>query len=151
MIDDWGLGAPPAQYGTGTSFQSACPPFPPGPTGYVAWSIPVNGPIPANIQARATALANDLTKPLGYSETIYSGGVPIIVRVDAHSWTTDATGNVVAACTHGADVWVPAIGVTIPAPVPAQASSSNKFLAISIGIGAIASALSIYEYFKNRE
>jgi len=92
-----------------------------------------------------------MTKPLGYSETIYSGGVPIIVRVDAHTWTTDAGGNVIAACTHGADIWVPAIGVATPAPATSsQQSTSNTLLVVSIGLGAIVSALSIWEFFRKR-
>lgn len=149
-MDDWGLGAPPAQYGTGASFQSACPPFPAAPTGYVAWNVNVNGAIPSDVQARATALANDLTKPLGYSETIYSGGVPLILRVDAHSWTTDASGNVIAACTHGADVWIPSFGTTTPVPA-SSSSQSNAFFIFSIGLGAVVSVLSIYEYFNRKK
>jgi hypothetical protein len=148
-VDDWGLGQSPVQYGSGTSYQGSCPSFPAAPAGYVPWSVNLNGAIPAAVQARANALASDMTKALGYTETMYSGGVPLILRVDAHTWTTDSSGQVNPGCYHGVDVWVPAIGAAAPAPAT-QASTSNRFLAISIGIGAIASVLSIYEYFKNR-
>src|SRR5580692_6632113 len=96
-------------YGTGASYQAQCPAFPPPPAGYVPWDVDVNGAIPADLVAHAKTLAFDMTKPLGYSDTVYSGGVPIIVRVDAHTWSTDASGQVIAGCFHGADLFVPAL------------------------------------------
>jgi hypothetical protein len=147
-MDDWGLGAP--EYGIGDSFQSSCPAFLPAPPGYTAWSAGTNGPIPADVQAAAVTLSKDMTKPLGYTQTIYSGGVPLILRVDAHTWTTDATtGAVVAGCYHAVDVWIPILGASQVAPPPSS-STNNTLLTISILLGGVVSAFSIYEYFRGR-
>lgn len=148
-MNDWGLGDS-VNYGTGESYQASCPGFPPPPAGYVAWSENVNGAVPANVVARAKALSNDMTKSLGYTETIYSGGVPLLLRVDAHTWTTDASGNAVAGCFHGVDVWVPSPNGA-QSPTPSQGfSTSGKLFALSLGLGVIVSALSIYEFVRRR-
>ena len=146
-MDDWGLGAP--EYGIGDTYQAQCPGFPPAPVGYTSWNTAVNGSIPAPVQALATALANDMTKPLGYTQTIFSGGVPLIVRVDAHTWTTNTSGAEVGGCLHGADVFVPIIGAQPVAP--SSSSTSNTLLAVSILLGGVVSALSIVEYFRGRK
>ncbi len=156
-MNEWGIGqttTPPVQYGSGSTYQSQCPAFPAAPAGYVAWATSINGAIPADVQARATTIANDMTKSLGYTETIYSGGVPLLLRVDAHTWTTDAQGNVVAGCDHGVDVFVPSpTAIVPPSTQPPSTSSSgssltNTLLVASIGLGAIVSALSIYEFLR---
>lgn len=132
-------------YGQGASYQALCPAFPPAPAGYVAWDTSVNGAIPANVLEHAQALANDATKPLGYTDTVYSGGVPLLVRVDAHTWTTDAQGNVVAGCFHGADVFVPV--VQAPASASSTPTMGGLFL-LSVGLGIVVSGISIYEWVK---
>lgn len=132
-------------WGSGSQAQALCPAFLPAPPGYVAWDTSVNGPIPANIQQQATALANDLTKPLGYTSTVYVSGIPVLVRVDAHTWTTDASGNEVSGCYHGADVWIPAVNVTPPSP---SNSTTNTLLVASLGLGAAVSALTIYDFLR---
>lgn len=148
-VGDWGLGQAPVQYGTGASYQASCPPFPAPPAGYNAWSAYTNGPIPSDIQAKATALSNDMTKPLGYTETVYAGGVPLLLRVDPHTWTTDAQGNAVAGCLHGVGVYVPSPSSLPPAGATQSGqTTSNTLLVISIGLGAVVSALSIIEYFR---
>jgi hypothetical protein len=149
MIDDWGLSGTP-QYGAGDSFQATCPAFLPAPPGYTSWSAGTNGPIPADVQAAAVALSKDMTKPLGYTQTMYSGGVPLILRVDAHTWTTDASGAVVAGCYHAVDVWIPIMGAA-PIAAPSSSSTSNTLLAVSILLGGVVSALSIVEYFRGRK
>jgi hypothetical protein len=144
-MNDWGLGASPTvQYGTGASFQAQCPAFPPPPTGYTSWLVERDGPIPADIQAHATLLANDTTKPLGYTDTVYSGGVPLLLRVDAHTWTTDASGNAVAGCLHGCDVWIPSAAMQ----ATASNSGTNRLLTLSIILGGVVSIFSIYEFLK---
>jgi len=135
------------QYGSGASFQAQCPAFPPAPNGYVAWDTNVNGPIPSDVQAHAKTLANDMSKPLGYSDTIYSSGVPIVVRVDAHTWTTDASGNVVEGCFHGADVFVPVPGSS-PATPASSSSPSASLFSLALVLGAIASSLAIVDHVR---
>jgi hypothetical protein len=149
MMDDWGVGDA-VSYGQGASYQGSCPTFPPPPPGYSTWNVDVNGQVPADVVARAKVLASDMTKPLGYTETIYSGGVSLILRVDPHTWTTDAKGNYVAGCFHGVSVY-------IPMPETASSSSGGSILPsndtittlfmLSLGLGAIVSAISIYEAF----
>ena len=134
-------------YGTGTPLQNACPPFPPAPLGYVAWDTNVNGAIPAAVQAAATALANDLTKPLGYTQTVYSGGVPLLVRVDAHTWTSDTAGNPVGGCFHGADVFVPTPTVITSQP---SGENSNGLIIASIALGAVVSVLTIWDFMRKK-
>jgi len=90
MMNEWGLASPDPTFGQGTTLQSACPAFPSAPEGYVVWNTNVNGAVPADVQARAVALTKDPAKTLGYTETIYSGGVPLLLRVDPHTWSTDA-------------------------------------------------------------
>jgi hypothetical protein len=133
-----------ASYGTGASFQQQCPAFPPGPPGYIPWDTSRNGPIPAEIVAHAKTLADDMSKPLGYSDTVYSGGVPIIVRVDAHTWTTDASGNAVEGCFHGADVWVPSGGAS-PASSGSSSSTGNTLLTASLLVGLVATGLGLLD------
>lgn len=134
------------QYGSGASFQSQCPAFPPAPPGYDVWNEEENGPVPADVVAHAKSLAGDMTLPLGYSDTVYSGGVPLIVRVDPHTWTTDAQGNVVPGCYHGATVYVPLPGQ------PAQPSSGSSspgpgtLFTLSLILGTVVSGLSLYEW-----
>lgn len=144
MTNEWGL-RQAVQYGTGTSYQAACPAFPPAPAGYGFWNSNINGSIPSAVQARAITLSNDMTKPLGYTETIYSGGVPLLLRVDAHTWTTDSTGAEVGGCYHGCEVLIPTAGVSPPA---SGQGTSNTLFALSIGLGAIVSVLSIYEFMQ---
>lgn len=155
-MNEWGIGQtttpPGVQYGTGVNYQASCPAFPAAPPGYTAWATPVNGVIPPDIQARATTLANDMTKALGYTEMVYSGGVPLILRVDPHTWTTNASGEVIAGCLHGVGVYVPSAATIVPPATPPTTSSgsgtTNTLLVASIGLGAIVSALSIYEFFR---
>jgi len=82
MMNEWGLASPDPTFGQGTTLQSACPAFPSAPEGYVVWNTNVNGAVPADVQARAVALTKDPAKTLGYTETIYSGGVPSAYMVD---------------------------------------------------------------------
>jgi hypothetical protein len=150
-MNEWGLAAPDPTYGTGASLQGTCPAFPPPPDGYAAWNTNVNGSVPANVVARAKALANDMSKALGYTETIYSGGVPLLLRVDAHTWSTDASGNPIAGCFHGVDVWVPTPGSTPPAVSTSSSSSPNSTLwALSLGLGVIVSGVTIFEYLRRK-
>jgi len=149
LREEWGLAQTPS-FGAGTQYQAACPPFPPAPAGYVAWNTGVNGAVPAEVVAAATALANDMTKPLGFTQTVYSGGVPLLLRVDPHTWTLDAQGNASPGCYHGVDVWIPAPTTAPPATAAAQ-STSNTLLVISIALGGVVSALSIIEYFRGRK
>lgn len=135
-------------WGSGAQYQANCPAFLPAPPGHVAWDTNVNGPIPANVQQQATALANDLTKPLGYTSTVYVSGIPVLVRVDAHTWTTDSTGTTVAGCYHGADVWLPAVNVA--APSSSNAATTNTLLLLSLGLGAAVSALTIWDFLRRR-
>jgi len=148
-MNEWGLSDSPPQYGAGQNYQAGCPAFPAAPAGYVAWSTAVNGAVPTNVQQRASQLANDMTKPLGYTETIYSGGVPLLLRVDPHTWSSDSSGNSIAGCFHGVDVWVPSATPTTPA-TPASESSfggtAATLFALSLGLGAVVSAISIYEW-----
>ncbi|SRR5579883_2612092 len=136
------------QYGSGASFQSQCPAFPPPPPGYDVWNEEENGPVPAAVVAHAKSLAGDMSLPLGYSDTVYSGGVALIVRVDPHTWTTDAQGNVVPGCYHGATVYVPQPGQ--PA-TPSSGSSSpgpGTLFTLSLALGTVVSALTLYEWLN---
>ena len=155
---EWGLAqaasptSPAApQFGSGDSYQSACPPFPPPPAGYAAWNASVNGAVPANVQAAASALANDMSKPLGFTSTVYSGGVAILLRVEPHTWTTNAAGDVVAGCFHGCGAYLPQPG-TSPTSPPAQAGMTGTGLLVaSIGLGAVVSVLTIWDFFRRRK
>ena len=137
------------QYGTGPSFQSQCPVFPPPPAGYTAWDVDLNGPVPPEVQAHAVALSNDMTKPLGYTDTVYSGGVPLLVRVDAHPWTTDKSGNIVLGCFHGAEIWIPTSVAQATVQPPTQ--TGGGLLVASLVLGTIVSGLTIYDFVKRRK
>jgi hypothetical protein len=140
---------PPVQYGQGQSFQNTCPPFPPPPDGYVVWNTTVNGPVPADVQQQASALAADMTKALGTTVTVYSSGVPVIVRVDPHPFSYDSAGNVVPGCYHGATVYVPAVGLGVTPPAPS--STGGTLFTISLILGAAASAIAIIEHVRRRK
>lgn len=134
------------QYGSGASFQSQCPAFPPAPPGYDVWNEETNGPVPAAVVSHAKSLAGDMTLPLGYADTVYSGGVPLIVRVDPHTWTTDAQGNVVPGCYHGATVYVPLVAPSPPTPSSSSSSSAGALFTVSLLLGTVVSGLSLYEW-----
>ena len=149
MMNEWGLASPDPTFGQGTTLQSACPAFPSAPEGYVVWNTNVNGAVPADVQARAVALTKDPAKTLGYTETIYSGGVPLLLRVDPHTWSTDAQGGAIPGCFKGFDVWIPTPGAS--PPTLATSSGPNPGLwALSLGLGVIVSGFTIYEFIRRK-
>ncbi len=141
---------PPVQYGQGQQFQNTCPPFPPAPPGYVVWNTTVNGPVPADVQQQANALAKDMTQQLGTQVTVYSSGVPVIVRVDPHPFTYDSQGNIVPGCYHGATVYAPILGGVTP-PAPGSSSVGGTLFTLSLVLGVAVSAISLIEYARKRK
>lgn len=137
------------QYGQGQQFQNTCPPFPPPPDGYVVWNTSINGPVPPDVQQQASALAADMTKALGTTATIYSSGIPVIVRVDPHPFSYDAAGNVVPGCYHGATVYLPAVGLGVTPPT--SSGAGGTLFTISLILGAAASAIAIIEHVRRRK
>lgn len=132
------------QYGQGESFAANCPPFPAPPVGYRVWNTQIDGPVPPSAVQDAQSLANNMQLPLGYADTIYVSGVPLIVRVDPHPWTTDAQGNVIPGCYHGATVYTPTSpgqGVT----PPSSSSSGSTLLTISVLLGGAVSAFALLD------
>ena len=88
------------------------------------WNTSINGPVPPDVQQQASALAADMTKALGTTATIYSSGIPVIVRVDPHPFSYDAAGNVVPGCYHGATVYLPAVGLGVTPPASSGAGGT---------------------------
>jgi hypothetical protein len=139
------------QFGQGPQFAANCPPFPPPPTGYRVWNEQIDGPVPPAAVQDAQALAYNMQLPLGYADTIYVNGIPLIVRVDPHTWTTDAQGNVIAGCYHGATVYTPtAPGQGVTPPNASGGGGSSALITASILLGATASAIALIDRFFGR-
>jgi hypothetical protein len=115
-------------FGVGPQFAANCPPTPAPPTGYVVWQEHVHGPVPAAVALRAKAIAFDMSFALGYAENFPIAGVTLILRVDPHTWTTGAGGQIVAGCFHGVTVYVPAPVHHIVAPTSGQRTAMTKFV-----------------------
>jgi hypothetical protein len=138
------------QYGQGEQYAANCPPFPAPPTGYRVWNTQIDGPVPQSAVQDAQSLASNMQLPLGYADTIYVNGVPLIVRVDPHPWTTDAQGNVVPGCYHGATVYTPTSpGQGVTPPSSSSGGTSALFTA-SILLGATASVIALLDRFFGR-
>jgi len=137
------------QFGQGQSYAANCPPFPAPPAGYRVWNTQTDGPVPTAAVQDAQALAGNMQLPLGYADTIYVNGIPLIVRVDPHPWTTDAEGNVIPGCYHGATVYTPTSPGQGVVP-PSSGGGTSALLTASILLGATASGIALIDRFFGR-
>jgi len=110
-------------YGSGPAYAAQCP-APVIPAGYRYWNPDIDGPVPAPLAARAQAVASDQTVPLGATESFPLPGVTVLIVCEPHAWSTDAAGNAVEGCFHGATVFLPT-GAAPPAAPTAPSSLST--------------------------
>lgn len=115
-------------YGAGAGYAAKCPR---GviPQGFRYWNEPEDGPIPSALVARANALADDLSIPLGATESYPLSGVAALLVVEPHTWTRDRQGNLIEGCFHACGAYVPTGEKPAP-PVVAPMTGLSKTAAI---------------------
>jgi hypothetical protein len=105
-----------------------------------------DGPIPDALAKRSRALVDDLTVPLGVTESFPLPGVTTLIRIEPHLWQRDANGNLVQGCFRAAGIYLPsdapsADGITAPE------SSTNKLISgltvVSLAAGIVATVVSL--------
>jgi hypothetical protein len=137
----------------------ACPPTPLPPAGYRVWDEKVDGMPPSVAVALANQLAFHSNQPYGFMETVCVNGEPLIVRVDPHTWSHDAQGNLITGCFHGATVYRPTSKIPCAAgtPTPELATSRTVrviefvFLGSAIFTAAFTISKAYFDHKHSRE
>lgn len=122
-----------AQFGAGTELAAQCPRLEP-PHGWRAWGAG-DGPIPENVVQRALALSNDISVPLGTTESYPLPGVTALIRVEPHMWQA-STGN--QGCYHAAAVYLPHNAVAESSNADSLAKTIALLTAASLFVGIVA-------------
>jgi len=121
-----------AQYGAGTELAAQCPRLEP-PNGWRAWSAG-DGPIPEAVAQRALALSNDISVPLGTTESYPLPGVTALIRVEPHMWQA-STGN--QGCYHAAAVYLPQSALAASSNADSLGKTIAVLTAASLFIGIV--------------
>jgi len=131
-----------AQFGAGPQFAAQCPRAP-WLVGFRPWTD-ADGPVPAPLAARATALAGDSTVALDTTESFPLPGVTALVRVEARPWLRGADGSLAEGCFRVGGVYLP---IDSPPTAPARRDEGwSRTVAIltaaSLGVGLLATVSS---------
>jgi len=137
----------------------ACPPTPPPPDGYRVWDEKIDGTPPSAAVALATQLAFHSNQPYGFMETVCVGGEPLIVRVDPHTWSHDAQGNLITGCFHGATVYRPTSKIPCAANTPTAPEPASRtvriielmFLSSAVFTAAFTISKAYFDHKHSRE
>lgn len=134
-----------AQFGVGPELAAQCPSIAPL-VGYRPWAD-VDGPIPAELSARAQAAAANASADLGAIQSYPLPGITALIRIEPHVWGRDAQGGLVQGCFRAGGIYLPdgsATSETISAPTSADRLSKTIAIltAVSLGVGTIATLAS---------
>lgn len=134
-----------AQFGAGTELAAQCPTAP-IPDGWRNWSD-ADGPVPDALAKRAQAIANDLTAPLGVTESYPLPGVVTLIRVEPRVWGRDAQGNLVQGCFRTGGIFLPSGAPAASSIVAPSTGSVDKTVgvltAISLAVGTVATVVTM--------
>lgn len=100
-----------------------------------------DGPIPEALAQRARAIADDPAAPLGTTEGYPLPGVMTLIRVEPHTWSRDAQGNLVSGCFRASGIYLPANAVAVAVSPPSSDKLSKAvgvFTVVSLVIGTAA-------------
>jgi hypothetical protein len=135
-------------YGAGAQFAAQCP-HAAVPQGWRYWREETDGPIPAAVAARAQALSNDTSIPLGATESYPLPGTTALILVEPHPWTRDDKGAIVTGCFHGAGVYVPS-GEPVTPPLVEEAGMSKTVGILTVASLSVGLLLSVPALFRGR-
>jgi|GEM_PF-1162522 len=135
------------QFGAGAPLAAQCTQAP-TPDGWRPW-VDADGPVPADLAARASAVNADQSVPLGSTESYPLPGVVTLLRVEPRVWGRDASGNLVQGCWRTTAIYLPAASAPAAAAVtpPTTADNVTKAVtvltAVSLAVGTVATVSSM--------
>lgn len=135
------------QFGAGPKLAAQCPPRVPVPDGWRAWTD-ADGPVPDDLLTRSKALIDDLSVPLGTTESYPLPGVTTLVRVEPSLWGR-ANGTLVQGCFRATGLYLPAKAPLVPtvAKKEERISRTTKIIAgltvVSLTVGIVATIVSL--------
>ena len=131
-----------AQFGPGSQLAAQCPQVP-MPSGWRAWTD-ADGPVPDALMARAKAIVQDPSVPLGVTESFPLPGVTTLLRVEPRAFDRDAQGNLMEGCFRVTGIYLPvataaAAGVVAPSDSGGLTKTVAVLTAASLTVGIVAS------------
>lgn len=120
-----------AQFGAGSELAAQCPRVS-SPDGWRPW-VDADGPIPDTLAHRAQTMSDDISVPLGTTESYPLPGVTTLVRVEPHTWARNAQGALVQGCFRSVGIYLP---YDAPSLIP---PTSNESLSKTIGVLTVVS------------
>jgi hypothetical protein len=92
--------------------------------------------MPDPLLARAAALAADSTVALGATESYPLPGVTTLIRVEPHTWSRDASNNLIEGCFRAGGVYLPGGTAQQQVVVPPM-DNLTKGVAILTGVSLV--------------
>jgi hypothetical protein len=128
-----------AQFGSGSEFAAQCPQIPP-PDGWRPWTDN-DGPVPDSLGARAKALTDDTSIPLGTTESFPLPGVTTLLRLEPRLWSRDTQANLVEGCFRSTGIYLPSssAGAVSPPSETSLTKTVGVLTAASLLVGIVAS------------
>jgi hypothetical protein len=129
-----------AQFGAGPQLAAQCP-IAPTPDGWRAWTD-AEGPIPDALAQRAKAIVDDLSLPLGTTESYPLPGVTTLIRIEPRVWSRDEQGALVQGCFRGVGIYLPSGAAEGAGIAPPSSSGLDRTIgvltAVSLVVGTVA-------------
>ena len=126
------------QFGAGPHLAEQCAPLPP-PDGYRPWVTGIDGPMSAELRARAERFVAE--EPIG--TTLVSGGPSfayplVLIRSEPQIWRENADGSISRGCFQASAVYVPYTATERVTP-PSTAFRGPTKLEITVGVLTVVS------------